>query len=611
MARPGSLPTLLQSSLDNKVSTGKAEKRHPRCFAFIFPMASGHINPSLPVARRLVTLGHEVHYLCQEQMREAIEDTGAVFHSESQQLPEMYEGREADLIGAMGSIKKEFGIEEESMFIAWMKLQPIMTEMTLPGVLRWLEQVAPHAVVCCPLLNKEAVWAANIMGIPSAGIMTFAGPGAITNSIAESMRTEAHSAEDLIQAANAFQPNQESCRRLQARYGLHMPVEEFFRPLGFMKSIANSSVTLVTTCEALQDAMSPELSKAYADAGARFEPVGPLLDQQGACRASGHKYHGPGSSDGAKATATQEDPLAMLQTARAAGRAVVLVSMGTVITGDSTDFGWNSLPPNGGLTGRELCQAAWGGAFDAFGTCAEDELQTAPLLIVALGPQPDALGDLRPPANAVCVPSMPQVDLLKAGVDLFLTHGGQNSFTESLSVGVPVVVCPGFGDQVVNARKAVALGVGLQVERPGAAAAGTGEAGEPAAATTTAPATTTTTTTAPATTTTTTTATATAAAAAAYRRAVSAALCEVLAGARFRAAAAVCASQLSLAGGVPRAVDILLRLTDMPSPGAAAGAGAAAAQIASSPSCKQKALLQNDACVAPAEFADLYGQRMA
>ena len=37
---------------------------------------------------------------------------------------------------------------------------------------------------------------------------------------------------------------------------------------------------------------------------------------------------------------------------------------------------------------------------------------------------------------------------------------------ESLSTGVPVVVCPGFGDQPVNAKKAVQLGVGLQIERP-------------------------------------------------------------------------------------------------------------------------------------------------
>merc|ERR1712107_669395 len=32
--------------------------------------------------------------------------------------------------------------------------------------------------------------------------------------------------------------------------------------------------------------------------------------------------------------------------------------------------------------------------------------------------------------------------------------------------GVPVVVCPGFADQPMNARKAEALGVGLGVPRP-------------------------------------------------------------------------------------------------------------------------------------------------
>jgi UDP:flavonoid glycosyltransferase YjiC (YdhE family) len=37
---------------------------------------------------------------------------------------------------------------------------------------------------------------------------------------------------------------------------------------------------------------------------------------------------------------------------------------------------------------------------------------------------------------------------------------------ESLSGGTPVVVCPGFADQPVNAQKAVDIGVGLQVTRP-------------------------------------------------------------------------------------------------------------------------------------------------
>ena len=98
----------------------------------------------------------------------------------------------------------------------------------------------------------------------------------------------------------------------------------------------------------------------------------------------------------------------------------------------------------------------------ALGSDAPD----APLLLISLGPQSDALENLQVPKNALCLPVMPQVDLLKSGVDLFLTHGGQNSFMESLSLGTPVVVCPGFADQPVNAQKAADLAVGLQVPRP-------------------------------------------------------------------------------------------------------------------------------------------------
>jgi len=158
----------------------------------------------------------------------------------------------------------------------------------------------------------------------------------------------------------------------------------------------------------------------------------------------------------------------LVRRARQAGRKVVLVSMGTVITGDLPEWGWEGRPKNSqgqahGLTGCELCRAAWGGAFDAFGA---QSAEAGPLIVMALGPQPNALGQLVAPPNAVCLPSIPQVDVLKLGVDAFLTHGGQNSFTESLASGAPVLVCPGFGDQPLNAQKAISLRVGLKVDRP-------------------------------------------------------------------------------------------------------------------------------------------------
>ena len=107
-----------------------------------------------------------------------------------------------------------------------------------------------------------------------------------------------------------------------------------------------------------------------------------------------------------------------------------------------------------GLTGKQLCQSAWNAAFDAFGLWGDAEDSTVPLLVVAIGSQPDALDEVQVPKNAKCYPYLPQVEILKAKVDLFLTHGGQNSFMESLMAETPVVVCPGFADQIVNAMKA-------------------------------------------------------------------------------------------------------------------------------------------------------------
>jgi len=477
-----------------------------------------------------VKLGHQVHYLSREQMREAIEDTGATFHSDIENEPELYDGREPSLFGALGDVQKEHSMEAESMIVAMSKLKEIMLEMTLPGAIRWLREVQANAVVCCPMLNPEAVFAAKFVGIPSVALLTLAGPGSLAMATHDMLGREGLTPDDVLGMRKSYKPLQECIDRLKAEYGINVSIAGAFEPVGKLEAIVESDLTLVTTCDDLQDPVPPELARAYQVAGVKFEAVGPLLDVQGARRAAGHKFHLEETQDGRQqesGSAEEQNPVALLEEARAAGRRIILVSMGTVITGDSQDYGWDARlrgtdgKPQG-LTGRELCQAAWGGAFDAF--AAENNAE-APLLLVALGPQPNALGDLKVPANALCLPVLPQVDVLKAGVDLFLTHGGQNSFTEALSVGVPVVVCPGFGDQPVNARKAAAMGVGLQVERPMPA-----EGQEETAAR-------------------------------AYRADVAAALHEVLTAEHFRAAAGNCAEQLRLAGGVLRAVGLVLDIS--------------------------------------------------
>jgi len=138
--------------------------------------------------------------------------------------------------------------------------------------------------------------------------------------------------------------------------------------------------------------------------------------------------------------------------------------MGTVLTSNHCVMGWNTRSGLDSIVNKDLCQATWLGTFDAF---AEDP---DALIIASVGSQADALEGIMAPPNAICVASFPQVDLLREHIDLFVTHGGQNSFTEAMANGTPVVVCPGFGDQHVNARKAVELGVGLKVDRPMVAA---------------------------------------------------------------------------------------------------------------------------------------------
>ncbi|CAG9769186.1 unnamed protein product [Ceutorhynchus assimilis] len=66
------------------------------------------------------------------------------------------------------------------------------------------------------------------------------------------------------------------------------------------------------------------------------------------------------------------------------------------------------------------------------------------------------------PDNVLIKSWMPQQDILAhPNVKLFITHGGFLSTTETIFHGVPVLAIPVFGDQFINANKAVRYGYGL------------------------------------------------------------------------------------------------------------------------------------------------------
>ena len=90
-----------------------------------------------------------------------------------------------------------------------------------------------------------------------------------------------------------------------------------------------------------------------------------------------------------------------------------------------------------------------------------DELADAPYrVIVSMGPQHAEL-ELAP--NMAGAEFLPQVSLLPE-VDLVVTHGGNNTVTEALHFGRPMVVLPLFWDQYDNAQRIDETGFGTRLD---------------------------------------------------------------------------------------------------------------------------------------------------
>ncbi len=68
------------------------------------------------------------------------------------------------------------------------------------------------------------------------------------------------------------------------------------------------------------------------------------------------------------------------------------------------------------------------------------------------------------PDNFTVYSHVPQLEVLKKA-DVFVTHGGMNSITESLYFCVPMVVIPHMTDQPVNAKRVEELNLGRRLDK--------------------------------------------------------------------------------------------------------------------------------------------------
>jgi MGT family glycosyltransferase len=119
-----------------------------------------------------------------------------------------------------------------------------------------------------------------------------------------------------------------------------------------------------------------------------------------------------------------------------------------------------SLTGRPGLSPVYLSLGSLGGADVALMQRLVDALADSPhRFIVSKGPQADriTLAD-----NMVGDATVPQTKVIPQ-VDLVITHGGNNTTTEALHFGKPMVLLPLFWDQYDNAQRMHELGFGIRL----------------------------------------------------------------------------------------------------------------------------------------------------
>ncbi|CAK9035724.1 Uncharacterized UDP-glucosyltransferase YojK [Durusdinium trenchii] len=384
-----------------------------------FP-ATGHMNPTLPLARELTARNIPVTYFVNERVREVVEATGATWRA-LQDPKHLTEEQLAKYVPP-DAAKEDY---EFPMSVL------VFSASCAPQLIQELRALKPppSVILYDPFLPIGLV-AAQELGIPCVGTVTVAGPGVIEVPPPVRQKWESNGV------------SQRAWQELKDLYNLdvfeHGSFLEFYSP----------HQNIVSTCDSLYTGPKTPL-QLERFGNFPFERVGPLLNSK-ILRLSNAELGG---------TVPTLPP--EVDAAIAAGKKILYLSAGTVATGHfwSTKFGPQAF--SNGLddcTGKEFVQLLFRTVFEAFG--GDDEM-----LIVVSTAHKDALECLELPSNLVAQQSLPQLELLQK-CNVFVTHGGANSVHEALSFGVPMVVIPIFGDQPVNADTVAKTGCGISFRHP-------------------------------------------------------------------------------------------------------------------------------------------------
>lgn len=405
-------------------SPWQAKKPAQTTVALLCTEFPGHLNPMLALAEQLVSRGWDVYFFVPRSARQGVEGVGARWRHLGSEDWDLYESAAR---GFEQWLNQEPPKEVKHKAMPYAVVPAILDVM--PYLLRCMGELQPDFVVYDAAAPFGWVLA-QVLGLPAVCCMS-----ALPLSYEERENHSQKYSDDSIRGLDDI------CRVIWSEYGVNFNHNYAYE--------CYSSYNIFWTNRFWHLGHQEFPSN-------QFHYWGPLVSHR---------------SGVAQGLGNQEVDW-LLYSGGLGTRQLVFFSLGTTATSSSTGYWCDTVE----YLNRRICEAAVELPHVAF--------------VVAVGQSPDLFvddikvkveasgGDDRcnchriervtwlsgepVPSNVIVARSVDQQAVLSRA-HAFVTHCGQNSCSEAIIAGVPIVAVPLFGDQKLNARRFKELGCGVML----------------------------------------------------------------------------------------------------------------------------------------------------
>ena len=377
-----------------------------RVAVFVCSHHAGHLNPILSLVPLFQRNNYQVHFFTAASRKSKIEATGATFHVDGPKYQGDIDAATKEIIRNKFQCQPTVNAEGGLFFE---QILPITVAYFEDGLVERIRALKPSVIIS----DVSALWgvlAAKMLQVP---LIT-----SCSCSLMDSMVPfEYLRGLDFLQKCSSW---------LQAQYRIRYdPRDSYLNESDFL---INWSVRGFQVAEKRH---APNVF--YFGAAMPQDFTGYLQEQERQDRESG------------------DSMMKWCDQAKQEGKKIIYCSLGTVVGQEK----WT-------LTGSEGDMVAdfYRNVFSFLG----DKSEYACIVSIGQNRSIEDMGTI--PSNFFVRQRIPQVLLLAAHADAFITHCGNNGVHESLYTGTPMLCVPVFGDQHPNADTICRLKLGVQIASP-------------------------------------------------------------------------------------------------------------------------------------------------